>query len=55
MSAAQAMTALFRNSVPLSKLCRRRHNFDYADLWVMPTLDSGMALPGGDSGPARSA
>ena len=25
------------NSLPLSRLCRRRHNPDYADLWIMPT------------------
>lgn len=29
-------------------------DFDYADLWVMPT-STPMALPGGDSGLARSA
>src|SRR5664279_6573636 len=36
-SPAQVMTALLRNSVPLSTLLRRRSNSDYADPWVMPT------------------
>src|SRR5664279_4778143 len=36
-SPAQVMTALLRNSVPLSTLLRRRSNSDYADPWVIPT------------------
>ena len=26
------------------KLCRRRHNLYYADLWIMPTIGSERAL-----------
>ena len=30
-------SAASMNIDPLSTLCRRRYNVDYADLWVMPT------------------
>src|SRR5665811_1966788 len=36
-SAHQAIRAWLMNSPPLSELCRRRHNSDYADLRIMPT------------------
>ena len=26
------------------RLCRRRHNLYYADLWIMPTIGSERAL-----------
>jgi hypothetical protein len=40
------------NSLPLSELCRHRHNSDYADVVVMPTsarialLGRGLGLSG---------
>jgi len=42
------------NSLPLSELCRRRHNSDYADLVIMPTPPR-IALSGRESALIRSA
>ncbi len=47
-------SAALANGAPLSALCRRRHNADYADLRIMPTSDPG-PLRGGVGGLRLSA
>jgi hypothetical protein len=46
-STAQARSShASTNADPLSTLCRRRHNGDYADLGVMPNPACGACSPG---------